>query len=433
VKPNYRLPLVVLGLMGVAAALGAGCAFGDSPLTVGTVIDPVAIPTPSALSIRRYHSGNILWVVATLWGFLVPAVIFWSGLSARLRDWATRIGKRWYVALLLYFVAFTLIAFLADVALDYYSDFVRPHEYGLSAQAFGKWLQDEVIGLALTLVGGALVIWIPFLLLKHATKRWWLYTWFASIPLVLFLQFVQPIWIEPLFNDFGPMQDKVLETRILTLAHRVGIDSAKVYEVKKSVDTKELNAYVTGIGHTQRIVLWDTLLKAFTPDEISLVMGHEMGHYALGHTWKGLITISGAILCGLWLIHVSVGWVLRRYGERAGVRSLGDFASLPLLLLVFSLFGFVVTPLAFTLSRHFEHEADRFGLEITHDNHACATAFVKFVEHDLSYPTPSPFIEYLRYTHPSAAERITFCNTYHPWLEGKDGEYSSYFAPVAAK
>jgi STE24 endopeptidase len=423
-KRETRLSTLIC-LVGIAASITAMTAFGQA-------IEPVAIPTPSALSIRHYHSDNVLWAISTLWGFLVPALIFFGGLSARMRDWASRLAKYWYLALLIYFALFTLILFVADVGLDYYSDFARPHEYGLSDQAFGKWLQDELINLGLGLSGGAMILWIPFLLLKHATKRWWLYTWLASIPIMVFMQFVEPIWIEPLFNDFGPMQDKVLETRILNLAHRAGIDGADVYEVKKSVDTKQLNAYVTGIGGTKRIVLWDTLLKAFSPDEISMVMGHEMGHYALGHMWKGMIVISGMILFGLWLIHLSAGWVFSVYGERAGVRSLGDFASLPLLMLEFGIFAFVATPIGFTLSRHFEHEADRFGLEISRDNHACATTFVKFVEHDLSFPTPSPFIEAMRYTHPSAGERITFCNTYHPWLEGKDGEYSSYFAPASA-
>jgi STE24 endopeptidase len=414
----------VLCLLGIVAGCCARSAFGD-------VIDPVAIPTPSPESIRHYQTGNILWGVLTLWGFVVPAVIFFSGLSGRMRDWAARFTQNWYLALLIYFALFTLIVFLANAGFDYYAEYVRPHDYGLSSQAFSKWLHDELINLALSLIGGALFVWIPFLLLKRATRRWWFYTWLTSIPIMLFLQFVEPIWIEPLFNDFGPMKDKVLETRILGLAHRAGIDGAHVYEVDKSVDTNELNAYVTGIGDTKRIVLWDTILKAFTADEVSMVMGHEMGHYALGHVWKGMFVISAIILSGLWLIHVSAGWVFRRFGERAQVRSLGDFASLPLLILAFGVLGFVAMPAAFALSRHFEHEADRFGLEISRNNHACATTFVKFVEHDLSYPTPSPFIEYMRYTHPSAAERITFCNTYHPWLEGKDGKYSSYFAPAA--
>jgi STE24 endopeptidase len=321
--------------------------------------------------------------------------------------------------------------FLANLPLDYYSDFLRPHDYGLSSQAFAKWLQDEFVSLGLTLLGGALFLWIPFLLLQRAPKRWWLYTWFASIPIVVFIGFIEPVWIEPLFNDFGPMHDKALETRILKLAGRAGIEGASVYEVNKSVDTKQLNAYVTGIGSSKRIVLWDTTLKEFDPDEVALVMSHEMGHYALGHVWKGLIYECAGLFFGFWLVHVSVGWILRRCRARSRVDDPGDIASLPLFILLFSAAAFVLTPPLLAVSRHYEHEADRFALEMTHQNHGCAIVFVKFIEHDLSYPSPSRLMQFFRGSHPSAAERINFCNTYHPWLEGQEGRYSSYFKPLA--
>lgn len=391
---------------------------------------PVPIPTPSPEAVRHYRSGNWLWLVSTLWGFIVPGLILFSGFSARLRDWARRAGKYWYPTLVLYFVLFTLVTSLLDLPLEYYATFVRPHDYGLSSQLFGKWLQDELIGLGLSLVVGALVLWIPYLLLKKSPKRWWFYTWLASIPIMVCISFVEPIWVEPLFNHFGAMQDKALETQILDLAHRAGIEGANVYEVNKSVDTNELNAYATGIGGTKRIVLWDTIIKQFTPDELLMVMGHEMGHYVLDHVWKGLAFFSALLLLGLWLVHLTAGWVLRRFAGRTGVTELSDVASMPLLILLFSLFAFIFQPAGNAFSRHLEHEADRFGLEITHLNHACGTAFSKFVQHDLSYPTPSRLVVLFRYDHPPAAERIAFCNNYHPWTEGKRGRYWQYFKPL---
>jgi len=407
----------------ILAVLAWACVRSSPALS--EVISALSVPPPSPQSTRYYHSGNVLWIFATLWGFALPALIFFSGFSALLRDAARRLQKRWYFALLIYLACFAGVYFLANLPLDYFSDFVRPHEYGLSEQTFGKWASDELIGLGINLVGGALFLWIPFLLLKRATKRWWLYTWFISIPIMVVLAFVQPIWIDPLFNHFGPMQDKVLETRILGLAHRAGINGANVYEVNKSIDTKTLNAYVTGIGGTTRIVLWDTILKELTPDEITVTTGHEMGHYILGHSWKGLVFECLTLLVGLWFIHFSAGRVLGRFGARARVTELGDFASLPLLILIFSVVLFVLWPPLMVVNRHFEHEADRFALEITHDNHACATTFIKFMRHDLAYPTPSPFFEFLRAGHPSVSDRIGFCNTYHPWLDGGVGRYSS--------
>jgi STE24 endopeptidase len=427
---GFMLP-VHAGAAGTVAAPTAAAMPQAQPMAPQVQAEaPVPIPVPSPESVRHYQTGNILWIVSTLWGFFVPALILFTGFSANLRDWAKRSGKYWYFTLVIYFVLFTLVTSLLDLPLDYYASFVRPHDYGLSSQLFSKWILDEFLGLGEGLVGGALFLWIPYLLLKKSPKRWWFYTWLASIPIMILVLFVTPIWLDPLFNHFGPMQDKRLETQILDLAHRAGIDGADVYEVEKSVDTNELNAYATGIGGTKRIVLWDTIIKQFTPDELLVVMGHEMGHYVLDHVWKGIFFGSLLLLLGLYLVHRSAGWALRRFSGRTHVTELSDVASLPLLILLFSVFGFVFQPVINGYSRHLEHEADRFGLEITHDNHACGMAFTKFVEHDLAYPTPGPLYVLWRSDHPPLGERIRFCNDYHPWTEGKPGEYEQYFQPL---
>jgi STE24 endopeptidase len=427
--------LCLIALILIVVASNAGHSYADpavAPTTnvvsAGTEnIAPVAIPEPSAQAIRHYRSGNLLWIVSTLWAFAVPAVIFFSGFSARLRSLAQRVNRRWYFSLVVYLALFVCVWFLADLPLDFYSDYIRPHDYGLSAQAFGKWLKDDFLSLALGIVGAALVAWIPLLLVKRSPKRWWLYAWFAAIPIMIFMSLIEPIWIEPLFNQFGPMQDKALQAQILKLAARAGVDTRDVYQVNKSVDTNELNAYVTGIGGTTRIVLWDTTLKELTPVEVEQVMSHEMGHYALRHIWKGLGAGMLLLLVGLWFVHASAEWLLTRSSRYSDVRELSDIAALPLLALLLSAAAFLLMPPMLAVSRHFEHEADRFGLELTHDNHTCATVFVKFVQHDLAYPRPSAPVQWFRASHPSIAERIDFCNSYHPWLEGGEGRYSSYF------
>ncbi len=429
----------VVGHSGALAAATTQEATTAAPLlplaqpapVVSGIIVPVPVPAASPQAIRLYRSGNVLWAVSTVWGFIVPALIFFTGFSSRLRNAARRLGRRWYLSLVIYLVLLAFVLFLANLPLDYYSDFLRPHEYGLSSQTIGKWLKDEFLTLAIGIIGAALLLWIPFLLLRHARKRWWLYTCFASIPILVFITFIQPIWLDPLFNHFGPMHNKALETRILSLASRAGIDGAHVYEVNKSVDTNELNAYVAGIGSAKRIVLWDTTLKTFTPDEVALVMSHEMGHYVLGHEWKGLIYESFVLLIGLWAVHISVDWIIRLLGARAGVHEIGDMASLPLFMLMFSVVLFILTPPLLAVARNYEHEADRFGLEMTRANHSCATVFVKFAQHDLAYPSPSPLVEFFRASHPSLRDRIDFCNTYHPWLQGQAGRYSAYFKPTA--
>ena len=241
------------------------------------------------------------------------------------------------------------------------------------------------------------------------------------------MMIVSPIWIDPLFNEFGPMKDQALEAKILRLADRAGIEGSRVFEVDKSVDTNTVNAYVAGLGNTNRIVLWDTTIAQLNEPELLFVMGHEMGHYVLGHTWKLIVLLSSLILITLYVVHRTAGWLLRRYGERFGFTALADIASLPLMVLLFGVYTFVAMPFALAISRHFEHEADRFGLEITRTNHAAGTAFVKLQQDNLSNPRPHLIVKLLRASHPTLAERIEFSNTYRPWEHGQPSVYERLF------
>jgi hypothetical protein len=189
---------------------------------------------------------------------LVLAALLATGLSARLRTLALRVARnRWFVALAVYFILFTLITTIVDLPRAYYEEFLRQHAYGLSNQTVQKWWTDTLIALALACVIGPLVIWVPYLLLRKSPTRWWLYSALALVPFIIVGNLVAPIWIAPLFNRFGPMQDEALEAKILALAERAGIEGSRVFEVEKSVDTKTINAYVAGVFNTKRIVLWD--------------------------------------------------------------------------------------------------------------------------------------------------------------------------------
>jgi Zn-dependent protease with chaperone function len=241
------------------------------------------------------------------------------------------------------------------------------------------------------------------------------------------MSMIGPIWISPLFNDFGPMQDKALEAEILALADRAGIEGSRVFEVNKSVDTEAVNAYVTGFLNTKRIVLWDTILSKLDSGELLFVMAHEMGHYVLGHVVRSTFVISGLILAGLYFVFRISGALIDRYRDRFGFDSLGDFASLPLIMLLMSLFMFVLTPVMMTYSRHQEHEADRFGLELTRDNHNAATAFVKLQQENLGNPRPGLLYKLWRAGHPTLGDRIDFCNEYRPWEAGEALRYGSLF------
>jgi Zn-dependent protease with chaperone function len=389
---------------------------------------PVAVPEPSEKAMRYYRTGNVLWWVLTAWSFAVPALLLWTGFSARLRGWAERLGRRWFLVLVIYFILFSAVTFLLDLPLAFYAGYVRQHAYDLSNQTLGKWVSDALKGLMVGTVAGALFLWIPYLLLRQSPRRWWLYSGLASVPVIALLLLVSPLWIEPLFNKFGPMKDKALEGRILGLAERAGIEGGEVFEVEKSVDTKMVNAYVSGFGETKRIVLWDTLLEKLEPDHVVFVMGHEMGHYVLHHIPKTIAILGVLIVAGLWGVHRSARRLLDRHGARFGFRRLDDVASLPLVLLLLNVFFFVLEPAVLAYGRWQEHEADRFGLEITADNRACGEGFVRLQEENLSNPRPGTLFKLWQASHPPLGERIDFCNDYHPWTSGQPLRYGELFS-----
>ncbi|MDZ7267939.1 MAG: M48 family metallopeptidase [candidate division KSB1 bacterium] len=393
---------------------------------------PVAVPPASEKALRYYRSGNWLWGAGLLWGLLVPAMFVFTGFSARLRHVAQKLGRRWFFVIGIYFILFSVINFVLDFPLNFYEEFVRQHAYGLSNQTFGKWLGDALKALLVGMISGVLFLWMPYLLLKKSPRRWWLYTGILTVPFLFFFMLISPIWIAPLYNKFGPMQDRALEAKILALAERAGIAGSRVFEVNKSVDTKTVNAYVSGFLGTKRIVLWDTIIAKLKEEELMFVMGHEMGHYVLGHVVKSVLFFSALILVVLYAVHRTAAALQHRYHARFGFHQLADIASLPLLMLLFHLFFFLAAPAGLAFMRHNEHEADRFGLEICQNNRAAAQAFVKLQTENLSNPRPGWLYKLWRASHPPVGERIDFCNSYRPWEKGEALRYGELFQSVPA-
>ncbi len=375
----------------------------------------IAVPEPSEAAIRYHRSGNVLWAVETALGLLIPALLLFTRLSARLRDLAQRAGRGWFPTTVLYALLFVLITALLTFPLAFYGGYLRQHEYGLSNQSFGRWMSEWLKGVAVSGIGLSLVLWIPYLLLRRSPQRWWLYAGLATIPITILLLVITPVWVDPIFNKFGPLEDKALESRILALADRAGIEGSRVYQVDKSVDTKAVNAYVTGIGGTKRIVIWDTILAKLEPDQILFVTAHEMGHFVLRHTLAVILGATILATVSLYVVHRFAGRMIARFARRFGFDRLSDVASFPLLLLLGGLVSLILTPAVLAFSRYQEHEADRFALEITRNNRAAATTFVRLQEENLSVPRPCPIYMLWRGSHPSLADRIDFANRY-----GKD-------------
>jgi Zn-dependent protease with chaperone function len=416
-----------------AAALAfLACAlFGAAPAGAAEALaQTVPVPEPSEEALRYYRSGNALWVVNQIWGLLIPALFLFTGFSARIRNVARRVGRRWFLVIAVYTVIYIALNYLIDFPLDYYQGFVREHAYGLSHQSFGQWLGDSLKALGVTVVMGGLLAWIPYLLLTRSPQRWWLYTGITAVPTLFLILFIGPIWIAPLFDDFGPMQDKTLEASIVELAERAGVEGSRVFEVNKSEDTKTINAYVTGFSDTKRVVLWDTTLHELDREQVLFVMGHELAHYVLGHIWQLLAVFSLLLIVALYGVHRAMGTLTRRFRHRFGFDQPADIASLPLLILLLSLASLVLGPVALAFSRHIEHQADRFGLEITQNNHAAASAFVVLQQENLGNPRPGTWYRLWRASHPVLAARIAFANDYRPWATGAPMQYADHFRPV---
>lgn len=425
-----RIPLLSVALILAAISLTRPTwADSPAPQAVSTASAAlVAVPAPTAAGVSYYRSGNLLWTATAIWAFAVPLLILLSGLNRLFRAFAQRVGKYWYVSLVVYFALFLLAYSLLYLPLDFYSGFLRPRDYGISSAPVSTWAANELTTFTLTLVAGALLIWLPYLLLRRATRRWWLYSWLAAMLALTFTVYVQPVVIAPLFDHYERLQDKTLESAIVAEAHRIGINDVRVLEVDNGTNDTDLNAYVTGLGGTTRIVLSKAITQRLSGAELLFVVGHEMGHFVLRHIPKTLVLVSLVLLGVAWLISLIGELLVSRLSahSRTGVTKLEDHSSLPLFLLILTASSFLLTPLGLAYHRHLEHEADRFGLELTQDNAACATAYVVLTQKDLGYPDPGLLYTIFQADHPSIAERIRFCNDYHPWITGGTSKYAGY-------
>lgn len=384
------------------------------------------ISAPTEKAIEYHQKRVVIWACSLILGMIIPAAILFSGFSVAIRNWAQNKSKSIFGVFILYFIVYYFINFLISLPLDYYSSFIIKHTYGLSNQSFMKWIEDLLKNFIITIGAGAILICIPYALIRKSPKYWWLHFGLLLIPILFFITFISPVYIDPMFNKYEKVQDTKLETKIYDLIDRTDIKNVKVYQVNKSVDTKEMNAYMTGVLNTKRIVLWDTTIKNLTDRETLTVVAHEMGHYLMGHVWKAII--FGGILNVLvfYLINKSAIWILNKSGGAFGFTKLNDIASLPLIMLLVSIFMFISAPVVNAYSRYTETEADRFELELTRDNEASMSSMIKLHQNSLVLPTTGVIYKLWNYDHPTFEERVNFAKNYKPWKEGKPIKYKKY-------
>lgn len=371
---------------------------------------------------RTYQSIRVtLSFVRPLFAIGVALFLLFSGLAARMRDMAVRASKYFYLQVLVMFTVWFLTTWLIGLPVRWYSGWALEHQFELGTQSFGEWLMDDLKGAAFSLVvlGVVPVLALAWMKMRQSPRRWWLWMAAGTVPVAAAAILLQPLVFEPLFNKFTPLENEVLREKILALGARAGIPAKDVLQADMSRQTNRINAYVSGFGATQRIVLWDTTLERMREDEILFVMAHEMGHYVLGHTWKAL----GLVAVGAFVVFFAasrvVRWAIARWGGAWGFAEVGDLAAMPLLAATLTLVATLVNPFDNAVSRYVEHESDVYALEITRDNDAGARAFLKLAANNRSDPEPAGWVKLWMYTHPPLGERIRFAMEYKPWERGE--------------
>lgn len=307
------------------------------------------------------------------------------------------------MAVFVFFVSLFLFVFMLPLLC--YRGFVVEHQFGFSNENFISWLVREVKTFFVNTFFSAPIIYLGYLILRKSPRRWWWLCSALSVPILMVALVLVPVFIDPMFYTFSPVKNKKLAAKILSVAEKSGISGGKIYEVNISKETKKVNAYVVGLFGTKRIVLWDTLLK-WKEDEILFVLGHEMGHYKLNHLWYFVFGFPLLILSGMFFAHCMMPRIAAKYSTRFGFNDIRDTASYPLFALYFSVFLFATLPVMNSFSRHFEAQADMFGLRVTKNPAAAVSVFTKFAVENYTHPDPPFLLHVFRDSHPSLKERI---------------------------
>lgn len=352
-----------------------------------------------------------VWAIRLVLQFLIPLLFLTSRLSYRIRYFVEN-NRSLFLTGLLYGIIFFTLMFLINLPLSYYSSYYLGHKYGLSNQTFGRWIEIAIKGFVINDLVMSLIIFVPFYLMYRSPKIWWLQLSFLAIPFIIFIVFISPFVIDPIFNKYTSIKDERLGIEITDLLHKADIQDAKIYKVDKSKDTKTMNAYMTGIFHSKRIVLWDTTINNLEEKEVLSITAHEIGHYVKGHIWKNIILSSFGTILTLFLIHITSVKILNMSNGSFGIRRFQDIAAIPLLLLVLNFYSFIGSPITSYFSRKMEVEADAYEIMLTEDRESAISAMERLYKESLGLPRPSNIFKIWYHTHPTLEERVDFYRNY---------------------
>jgi STE24 endopeptidase len=388
-------------------------------------------PDKLAKSKALYDLRSKLRIIDTAYSLLVLLALLALGIAAKYRDWAERVSKYRFVQALIFVPLLMLTLTVLGLPLDAYQQSIS-RQYGLSVQSWGSWFSDVLKGQLVSLIILTPTVWFFTRRIQRNPRRWWFYSWLIAVPLVIFLIFLSPLVIDPLFNKFEPLDksNAQLVDAIQQVTKRGGLEIPRdrMFLMKASEKVTTLNAYVTGFGPSKRVVVWDTTIKNASTPETLFVFGHEMGHYVLNHIVIGIAATAVGLFFGFYIVYLIANWAFPRFQQRWHMRELSDWAAVPMLLLIFSLISLISQPISSTVSRQLEHNADVYGLEVTHginpdSQEAAAHAFQVLGELSLSYPYPGEFYVFWYADHPPIRDRVPFAHNYDPWSKGGQPKY----------
>ena len=428
----------VLAAMVMSTALSAQAtppaAASPAPSVGASASAPAAFtlsPEKREKAIAYARARYALHFASFAWSVVVLVAILAGRLGPRFRDRAERAsGRRFWQA-----AVFAPLLLVTQAVLELPTGLYGHRlalSYDQSVQDWGSWFGDWAKSLAIGLVVAGPLVWLLYAILRKSPRRWWIWFWIALLPILVFVIFVTPLVVDPLFFRFTPLAPghPELARKIEEVTVRAGrhIPQEKMYEMDASSKYRSVNAYVTGLGASKRVVVWDTTLAKATIPQTLFVFGHEMGHYVLLHIPRGIAFFWGLLFLLLGLCALVLARLLGRPGGRWGIRGVSDWASLPVLLLVATVAGELAQPVVNGFIRSQEHQADIFGLEAIHglvenSPRAAAEAFQILGEVNLSDPDPSAFIRFWLYDHPPLAERLSFAAEYDPWSRGESPKY----------
>lgn len=353
---------------------------------------------------EAYFEGGY-WLM--LWSLIYDIVIAWIFLSLGLSQWIKRMVskvKNVNIQNLAYISLYLLFAYILTFPLTIYEDFFREHKYNLSNLTFGGWMGEEIKGLLLSIIFGGLLLMLIYIAIRKVKQNWWIWASGIAIVFVIFSMFIAPIFIMPIFNKYKPLEEGPLKNEILSIARANGVPANNVYEFDASKQSNKISANVSGFGSTAQISLNDNLINRSTPAEVKAVMAHEIGHYVLNHVYKGITMLIILIVIVFALLNWALKKAIARWGDRWKISDISDIVSLPLFVLLFSVFMFFTRPVFNNISRVTEIEADYFGFNAAQEPDAFSVAIMKLSEYRKI--DPGYWEEIIFYDHPSGRTRI---------------------------